>query len=52
MKEEEIFKKAERCAIGRSTFSVIDAKYNMKEKAQFPGPGQYGRFSDFGQKIE
>ena len=46
-KEEEVFKKSARAVIGRCTQSVLDHKYNMKEKKNYPGPGAYNRFSDF-----
>ena len=51
LKEEDILNRAPRAAIGRNVFSVLDDKYNMREKKQVPGPGSYARFSDFGQKL-
>lgn len=50
-KEEEVKTKNPRAAIGRTNFSILDDKYNMREKKQVPGPGAYARFSDFGQKL-
>lgn len=51
-KQEEVSVKNPRPAIGRNTASILDFKYNLREKKGVPGPGAYSRFSDFGQKIE
>jgi hypothetical protein len=40
-----VFHQAQQTKIGQDKSSIIDKHYNMQKKT--PGPGAYGRFSEF-----
>jgi len=50
-KESAIFKSNGSAVMGRNTLDILDYKYMLREKSQVPGPGSYGRHSDFGNIV-
>jgi hypothetical protein len=36
-----------KTVFGKSTYSVIDNNWKLKEASAIPGPGQYGFYSEF-----
>jgi hypothetical protein len=50
-KDSAIFKSNGTTIMGRNTLDILDFKYQIRERSQVPGPGSYGRHSDFGNTV-